>query len=539
MTMNENAYCWWKQGIIYHIYPQSYKDTNHDGTGDIRGIIRQLDYLVTLGVEAIWLSPIYDSPFVDGGYDVRDYYTINPVYGTMEDFTRLLAAAHERGIKVVMDMVFNHTSRQHPWFVEASSSKRNPRRHWYIWHPGKHKRKPNNWITNFGQSAWTWHERTGEYYYHSFFSDQPDLNWRNPEVKKAMFDVLLFWLNLGVDGFRFDVINMLFIHPLLKNCNLFHQLFSNRNALNRNQPEVYELIKEIRSLLNKFPDKVSIGEIYTPPPGNSALANSFLGNGSDMLHLAFDFSIMFARFTARQYYRLISKYYTSLPPSAWPCFVLSNHDMGRNIKPRFSVGWNDCKAKVLAGLLLTLKGTPFIYYGDEIGMENTDIPRSELKDRYGKLFYPFYKGRDRARTPMQWNDSVYAGFSTVKPWLPLHPNYTTVNVEAEETSSTSLLNFYKSLIAIRKKSDALLYGDIRFINQGEADVLIYERTYQNQRIVVLLNFGSRLKTIPCPVSHCELNRVYSNMGNRSHTYDLMKDHIKMRPFEVLILEQKG
>ncbi len=409
MNKYEKQYCWWKHEVIYHIYPQSFNDTDNDGTGDLKGIIRKLDYLWELGVGAVWLSPIYDSPLIDGDYDIKDYLSVNPVYGNMDDFKNLVYFAHKKGIKIIMDMVLNHTSVKHPWFIESCSSKDSAKRDWYIWHPGKNGKKPNNWITNFAQSAWTFHKETGEYYFHSFFHDQADLNWHNPEVKKVMSGIMEFWLDMGIDGFRFDVINMIYKQQEFENIHLLNQFFSNKNSPNRNQPPVYGLLKKIRYLLNSYPDKVSIGEIYTPPPGNSELVNSYVGDGSGMLHLAFDFSLIFTRFGARRFYKTIKKYYSSLPETAWPCFVISNHDLGRNIKPRFCIKNRYEKAKVLAAMLLTLKGTPFIYYGDEIGMENNhSIPRNELRDRYGKLFYPFYKGRDKARTPMQWNGNKHA-----------------------------------------------------------------------------------------------------------------------------------
>lgn len=497
MNREETSFCWWRHGIIYHIYPQSYQDTNNDGTGDLPGIIQQLDYLKGLGVDAIWLSPIYDSPLIDGGYDIKDYYTINPIYGDLNDFKELLKQAHQKGIRVIMDMVLNHTSQQHPWFIQSKASADNPRREWYLWRAARKGKRPNNWITNFCQSAWTLDPTTQEYYYHSFFSDQPDLNWRNPDVRTALFEVLKFWLDLGVDGFRLDVINMLFKHPEFPNHNLLKLYFSNRQVPNRNQPEVYRLLKELRSLLDSYENKVSIGEIYAPPPGNSRLANSFLGNGKDMLHLAFDFSLVFTSWNARKFYQIIHTYYHSLPPSAWPCFVISNHDLGRHIKPHPLHRFRKEKAKVMAALLLTLKGTPFIYYGDEIGMENGRIPRKEMKDRYGKLFYPFYKGRDRYRTPMQWNARKYAGFSQSRPWLPVHKNYKTVNVEQQSVQKDSLLHLYQQLIVLRKRHRVLQYGELIFLNRGENGVLAYKRVYQNETITVVLNFTAAPKSMQC------------------------------------------
>lgn len=532
MNKQDTSFCWWKHGIIYHIYPQSYKDSNQDGTGDIQGIIQQVDYLAGLGIDAIWISPIYESPFIDGGYDIKDYLSINPVYGNLDDFKTLLDKAHKKGIKIIMDMVLNHTSRQHLWFLQSQLSVDNPYREWYIWKPGRKGKRPNNWITNFGQSAWTLDPHTNEYYYHSFFSDQPDLNWRNPDVKKAMSNILSYWLELGVDGFRFDVINMLFKHPEFRNTNPFRLFFSNKHVPNRNQPEVFDVIKELRQLLDSYKDKVSIGEIYTPPPGNSALVNRFLGNGTNMLHLAFDFSLIFTRFNAQAFLKTINNYYQSLPADAWPCFVISNHDLGRNIKPDyFSFLFREKKAKVLASLLLTLRGTPFIYYGDEIGMENADIPRKEMKDRYGKLFYPFYKGRDKARTPMQWNDSKYAGFSSIKPWISVHSNYTQVNVEKELSDKNSLLNLYRTIIRIRKQQPALLYGDISFLNPNTPGILAYQRVYKEDTVFIFLNFTARDKSINLPLQPETSPVLFSN----TDTNKIANGKVTLNRFGILII----
>ncbi|MCD8194544.1 MAG: hypothetical protein LUD74_08390, partial [Tannerellaceae bacterium] len=308
MIEKEGRLHWWQTAVFYHIYPQSFYDTNGDGIGDLEGIRQQLDYLEELGIDAIWLSPVYASPLVDEGYDISDYTAIHPRYGTMEDFNRLLDEAHSRNIRIIMDLVLNHTSVLHPWFTEARSATTHPRRDWYIWHPGRGGHKPNNWLTNFGRSAWKKDPATGEYYYHSFFPEQPDLNWRNPEVKKAMFGIVEYWLAKGVDGFRLDVANMLFKDKELRD-NPVWALVSDRKVYNRNRPEVYNLLRSFRRLLNRYPGRVGIGEIYVSPPGNPRLAASFTGNGSDLLHLAFDFTLMFTRWSARAFYQVIHTYY--------------------------------------------------------------------------------------------------------------------------------------------------------------------------------------------------------------------------------------
>jgi len=521
---------WWKYGVVYHICPASFKDSNHDGIGDIPGIIKKLDYLTKFGIDAIWLSPIYPSPMVDFGYDIVDYKNINEQYGTMDDFKKLLDEAHKRGIRIIMDLVLNHTSDLHPWFIESKSSKDNPKRDWYIWMPpkeGKKDRRPNNWRTNFGKKAWRYDQNTKEYYYHSFFREQPDLNWRNPEVKKAMFDIARYWLDMGVDGFRLDVVNLLYKDSTLKD-NEF-RLFGKSKIYNRNQYEVYELLKDLRKLLDNYPEKTSVGEIYVMPPGDPALAATFLGNGSDMLHLVFDFSLIFTSWKAFNYYKIIDNYYQKLPKNSWPCFFLSNHDIGRSIKRLFWESNKYSKAKLHAVLLLTLKGTPFIYYGDEIGMENVLIPKKHIRDLYGKLLYPFFRGRDRARTPMQWNDKPHAGFSKHMPWLPVSENYMDINVKKD---GTTILNTYKTLLSLRKQHVALQKGDIVFLNKGEDNVLVYSRIYAHEEFVVFLNFSNSEKKYAGSFDDAKI--LFSTHGT-------MKPYtqITLQAFEGVIIKSKA
>ncbi len=522
---------WWKNGIIYHIYPQSFCDSNADGIGDLRGIISKLDYLVQLGVDAIWLSPVYPSPLIDAGYDISDYYDIHPQYGTMDDFRELLDAAHARHIRVIMDMVLNHTSYLHPWFSESASSRNNPKRDWYIWKPSRNGKQPNNWRTNYGKKAWQYHAGTGEYYYHSFFREQPDLNWRNPEVRAAMFQVIKHWLALGVDGFRLDVINLLFKDEKGRDNPIF-SLFTGGKVFNYNQPEVYDVLREFRCLLNQYPGCTSVGEVFTPPPGNSRQAAAFLGNGTDMLHMAFDFSLIFTRWRASSYYKAIRNSYRQIPPGGWPCFFFSNHDIGRYVaRSRFTATHKYDKARLHALLLLTLRGTPFIYYGDEIGMENAEIPREKIHDLYGRLFYPLYKGRDGARTPMQWSDAPHAGFSTVEPFLPVHVNHKQLNVEAQQQSAHSILATFQTLIEIRRQYVALQEGEIEFLNEGNRNVLAYTRTTAAEQVVVLVNFGSSFKK----VSLREGGRytvLYSTCPEREVQ---IPDKIRLQPYEGILL----
>jgi len=479
---------WWKNAVFYHIYPASFQDSDGDGTGDIRGIINRLDYLTTLGIDAIWLSPVYRSPMIDGGYDISDYRDIDPLFGTLDDFRELLKRAHDMGIRIMMDLVMNHTSDRHPWFIESRSSVDNPKRDWYIWRSGRNGKAPNNWRTNFFERAWRYDAITGQFYYHSFFRQQPDLNWRNEEMKRAFFANIRFWLDMGVDGFRLDVVNMLVKDRLFRN-NRYRPF--RKSIYNRNQPETCNIIREFRALLDEYPGKASVGEVYVFRPGDPKLAASFLGSGDDMLNMAFDFSLIFCRWNARKYYSAVQSYYDALPSAGWPCFFISNHDMGRSLNRFVPVRHAHEKARLIAVMLLTLKGTPFIYYGDELGMVNAHISRKQIRDRYGKKLWPVFSGRDRGRTPMQWDGSVNGGFTSGEPWLPLHKDFRRVNVEYEKADDNSVWNVYRKMIELRKTQPALQQGEIEFIETGYKGVLAYSRTLDNQQIWIALNFSSR------------------------------------------------
>lgn len=521
---------WWKHGVIYQIYPRSFKDSNNDGIGDINGIIQSLDYLQELGIDGIWLSPIYRSPMYDFGYDVSDYCDIDPVFGTMRDFKRLVKEAGKRNIAIIMDMVFNHTSHVHPWFLESRSSKDNPKRDWYIWHPGKNGRVPNNWMGAFGGRAWEWDLFTQEYYLHLFTKEQPDLNWRNPNVKKAMFDVLRFWLDTGVKGFRFDVINLLVKDKLFRD-NPYKLRFTNPrkhdqqlHKYDRNQPETHEIIKEMRVFFDSYGDIMSVGEIYLDEGIKDPwLPAHYLGN-NDELHLSFNFSTIFTRFKYNEFKHILSEWYTAIGNRGWPCHVLSNHDQSRAMT---RLANNDpLKAKLLAVLLLTQKGTPFVYYGEEIGMVDGKISRKDIQDPLGKKYWPFHSGRDKARTPMQWDATKYAGFSTVKPWLPVNPDSYTNNVAAQLADANSILYFYKELLALRKSHSALYAGEIEFIDSPD-DVLLYKRMYRNAMFIIALNFSSAKKEISIGTTF----KVLLSSTKKQYADSL---HIVLDPFEAMI-----
>jgi len=522
---------WWKTAVFYHVYPRSFYDSNNDGIGDIQGIINKLEYLNELGVDAIWLSPIYDSPMKDYGYDVRNYRKIDTSYGDINDFEELLKKAHFLGIKIIMDLILNHTSIEHKWFLESSSSKKNDKRDWYIWRKGIKKSFPNNWKSVFGGSAWQYNEYTSEYYLHTFLKEQADLNWRNSSMRKAFFEEIKFWLDLGVDGFRLDVINMIIKDKKFRNNPSIVNFFNpNRKLFNRNHPKSHKIVKKVRKLVESYGNKVLVGEIFNTPPGNSELPASYLGNNNDGLHLAFDFSLFFKRWNAKTYYNSITKTYDALPSEGWPCFVLSNHDLNRSIN-RFGKNKEE-KAIVAAVLLLTLKGTPFIYYGEELSMSNIKISKNDLADPLGKKYWPFYKGRDRSRSPMQWNSRKNAGFSQSKPWLPVSANYKEINAETLENLPNSILNNYKQLIFIRKKFISLQIGDWVPLINGDDNILAYKRIYKKEVLNILLNFSGHFRTVCMPEGRYRY--VYTN---HPETVSLMVAKvILLQPFQTIILQ---
>lgn len=520
---------WWKHGVIYHIYPRSFYDSNGDGVGDLRGIIRRLPYLKELGIDAIWLSPIYRSPMVDFGYDVSDFRAIDPVFGTLDDFTELLEMAHALGIRVILDMILNHTSDQHPWFIESASSLSNPKRNWYIWRQGAIGQRPNNWKSAVGGSAWKYDSRTGQYYLHSFFEEQPDLNWRDPELPEVFFAEMKFWLDMGVDGFRLDVINLIAKDGKFRDNPGFAGIPAlQQHVYTRNRKRSLKIVGHIRELLDRYENRMAVGEIYAPPPGNARMAAGYLAGG---IHLAFDFSLIFARWNAHAYFRCISNWYAHIPEGGWPCNVQSNHDLFRSID-RFP--WRthrEEKARVSATLLMTLHGTPFIYYGEEIGMHNTPVGRKDIRDPLGKKFWPLFSGRDRARTPMQWNDGPNAGFTQAKPWLPVNHDYRRRNVKMQEGDPQSLLNHYRGLIMLRRSSLALREGTWVPLSNGKSGILAYFRRTDRERMLVILNFTGKEKTFSLDGS------TYGEVAHSNHRaageYSYLQK-MKIAPYEATV-----
>ncbi len=500
-------------------------DSNNDGIGDLPGIIGRLDYLNdgttdSLGIDAIWLSPFYPSPDYDIGYDVADFCDIDPRYGTLHNFDRLLEEAHKRNIKIIIDLVVNHTSSLHPWFLESRSSRDNPKRDWYIWKDGRGPKKklPNNWRNNFFGPAWTWDENTEQYYLHSFLKEQPDLNWFNPEVWKAVAGAIHFWLERGVDGYRLDVPHIYCKDKKFRNNPPFfarkiieekpplcdRTLMANIMNLmalpelqvrkyNQHQPETHQVLKHFRKIFDSYPEKTSVGEIISESP---AVIASYYGQKNDQLHMNFYFELVNCRWKAGAFRRCIERWEKILPHDAWPAYTFSNHDLVRSVSRYDRDGSGDKKARLLTLMLLTLRGTPFIYYGEEIAMRQAKLPKQYLKDPIGVKWYPLHRGRDGCRTPMQWDNTENAGFSASEPWLPAGPIIEGHNVAEQAIDPHSKLNFTKELIWMRKDLPALLEGNYRCITENiPGDCFVFLRQTDLQKLAVFLNFSSRRQEI--------------------------------------------
>jgi alpha-glucosidase len=478
---------WWRTGVVYQVYPRSFQDTDGDGVGDLEGVRRRLDYLVDLGVDALWISPFYPSPQADFGYDVSDYCGVDPQFGTLEDFDRLVADAHARGLKVIVDFVPNHTSDRHPWFEESRSSRESPRRDWYVWRDPKPGREPpTNWLSVFGGPAWSFDESTGQFYLHSFLAEQPDLNWRNPEVEAAMFDVLRFWLDRGVDGFRMDVLWYLVKDDRFRDNPPNPDYRPGENpphmtlhpVWNSDRPETLEIARRMRALLDSYPgDRVLIAETYLPV----ARLAAWYGERLDAAHMPFNFKLIQTPWNAAEVDAIVRRYEGALPDGAQRNWVLGNHD-----NPRLASRFGAEAARAAAVLLLTLRGTPTLYYGDELGLEDADIPPHQVRDPREKT-QPGH-GRDPERTPMPWTAEAGAGFTTGEPWLPIPEAHRRACVEAQAADPDSVLNLYRRLLALRRAEPALHQGGFEPLGV-EGEVLAYARTYGGRRFVVAINFG--------------------------------------------------
>ncbi|MBN2002200.1 MAG: DUF3459 domain-containing protein [Anaerolineae bacterium] len=498
----ENVLHWWQRGVVYQIYPRSFKDTTGNGVGDLQGVLDNLNYLYELGVDALWLSPFYPSPMADFGYDVADYCNVDPLFGTLPVFDRLVAALHRRGMKIIIDWVPNHTSDQHPWFLESRSSRDNPKRDWYIWRDSKADGAlPNNWGSFFGGPAWTYDAHTGQYYLHQFCKEQPELNWRNPAVRTAMYDTLRFWLERGVDGFRIDVVGLLLKDaalrdnppnpappPGLSENDVFGRLLQVHNMY---QPDNHAVMREIRSVLDAYDDRCAIGELWGPLPEWVR----YYGENGDELHLPFNFRLMDGMsWAAKRLRASVDALEAALPDFAWPNYVLGNHD-----RTRLATRFGRRAVRVAAMLLLTLRGTPTLYYGDEIGMEDVPIPSEKIQDPQGLNLDPS-RTRDVCRTPMQWDATSNAGFSPegVETWLPVATDYAERNVIAQSSDPTSLLTLYRRLLHLRRATPALYGGSYRPLDVDCQDVYAYVREAGGVQYFIALNFADGPCTVAVP-----------------------------------------
>jgi alpha-glucosidase len=547
---------WWKNEVIYQIYPLTFADGNGDGVGDLEGIIRRLDYLndgnpdseTSLGVDAIWLSPIHQSPMVDNGYDVSDYYDICPTFGTLADFERLLEEAHQRQIKIIMDLVINHTSNEHEWFKESRANRTNSKSDWYLWQdPAPDGGVPNNWLSYFGGTGWTFNPERQQYYYHTFNQNQPDLNWQNLEVRQAIYEMIRFWLDKGVDGFRLDASSVYSKDQYFRDnpkkfgatdkndYNNHYQLY------NKNLPENHQIIQEIREITDSYDNRVLIGETFI----DSQLfdSNLFYGVHHNELHLPLTFEFAFSSWYPGYIQREIQKKETVTPADHSPAYFLNNHDL-----PRHLSRWIECSlctnpvglAKAAATILLTVRGTPILYYGEEIGMvNNTEIPPEKSKDKVVERSEDedLIPVRDGSRTPMQWDNTVQAGFSfgkDVEPWLPVHNNYPEVNVEKELDDAYSILNFYRALLKIRKNSKALTLGTWRTLIHYPFEHLAYVRETVEEQVLVLINFSyEKSLVLDETIAKENWQVLLSNIWEMGKNLDLPD---VLEPFEVTILE---
>jgi alpha-glucosidase len=523
---------WWERGIIYQIYPRSFMDSNGDGVGDLSGIRSKLDYLEWLGADAIWISPIYPSPMADFGYDVSNYTDIDPIFGSIEKFDALLADVHRRGMKMLLDYVPNHTSDRHPWFIESRASRTSAKREWYIWgDPAPGGGPPNNWRSNFGGGAWELDEKTGQFYYHAFLKEQPDLNWRNREVQRAMLSVLRFWLDLGVDGFRVDV-----MHHLVKDTDFrdnppnpdyrpgmspYRELLTTHTV---DLPEVQEIIAMMRGIIEEYDDRMLVGEIYLPMERLMA----YYGASGKGAHLPFNFQLIRLPWQAREIGAAVERYEALLPSYAWPNWVLGNHD-----KPRIRSRVGAEQTRVAAMLLLTLRGTPTLYYGDEIGMRDVPIPPHLVQDPFEKNLPGLGLGRDPVRTPMQWNADKHAGFSTGEPWLPVADDYRANNVAVLRDEPASILNLYRRLIQLRRSEPALSVGEFAPLPAHE-DLIAYVRKAGERRLVIVLNLGAKARSFSLAELESRAAILLSTQLNRGG--EKLGDTLNLSADEGVIIE---
>ena len=534
---------WWREGVLYQIYPRSFQDSNGDGVGDLRGITSRLDHLNgradSLGIDGIWISPFYPSPMADFGYDVSDYCDVDPSFGTLADFDELISAAHDRGIRVIVDLVPNHSSDQHPWFIESRSSRSNPKRDWYVWaDPKPDGSPPNNWRSAFYRrqiSAWSLDPTTGQYYLHSFLPEQPDLNWWNPEVREAFDGILRFWLDRGVDGFRIDVAHRMARDPELRDnpdyglelgVPLAHWT-DDQAPRDEDWPEVHEILRRWRTILDQYEARMAIGEVWILDPRRMI---GYYGQNDDELNLAFNFAFLRAPWTANAFREQVELFERLLPTGAWPDYTLSNHDNPRAVS-RYAPGGDLTRGRrrgrLAALMLLTLRGTPFLYQGEEIGMADGPVPPERIVD---------VADRDPERTPMQWDASANAGFTTGDPWLPVNQETATVNAAVQHGDPGSMLALFRTLIGLRRSSPALRRGSYQTSDAATDDVFAYIRELGAERWFIALNFADEARVVSVPEGiHGSAARLRISTDPDRRAAAIPGDSIELAPDEGVLI----
>ena len=552
---------WWKESVVYQVYPRSFCDSNGDGIGDLNGITSKLDYLKELGIDVIWLSPVYQSPNDDGGYDISDYQAIMKEFGTMEDFDRLLASAHERGIKIVMDLVVNHSSDEHKWFIESRKSTDNPYRDYYIWRPAKEDGSlPNNWGSCFSGPAWEYDKTTDMYYLHLFSKKQPDLNWENPVVRQEVYDMMNWWLEKGVDGFRMDVISLISKEPGLPDYEPETTGYAAYNA-GANGPRVHEFLQEMREKSLNNADTMTVGECAGVTLEE---AKKYARSDGKELNMVFQFEHMEAdydevtgkwttkKLDLRVLKEILTRWQKGLEDIAWNSLYWENHDQPRSVS-RFgndSDQYREISAKMLATCLHMMQGTPYVYQGEELGMTNCPFNTLEnLRDlesinafheltEQGKISEEDmltainYKGRDNARTPMQWDDSDYAGFSTAEPWIMVNPNYTKINAKDQVNREDSVFKYYQKLIRLRHESDLIVYGTYDLILDDDKDIYAYTRTLNNDKLIVYCNFSENTREVELPEEFTAGKILISNYNDA-----VVNTRLTLRPYEAIVIQK--
>ena len=552
---------WWKESVVYQVYPRSFCDSNGDGIGDLNGITSKLDYLKELGIDVIWLSPVYQSPNDDGGYDISDYQAIMDEFGTMEDFDRLLASAHERGIKILMDLVVNHSSDEHKWFIESRKSVDNPYRDYYIWRPAKEDGSlPNNWGSCFSGPAWEYDKTTDMYYLHLFSKKQPDLNWENPVVRKEVYDMMNWWLKKGVDGFRMDVISLISKEPGLPDYEPESTGYAAYNA-GANGPRVHEFLQEMREKALNNADTMTVGECAGVTLEE---AKKYARSDGKELNMVFQFEHMEADFDEktgkwttkkldlRVLKEILTRWQKGLEDIAWNSLYWENHDQPRSVS-RFgndSEQYREISAKMLATCVHMMQGTPYVYQGEELGMTNCPFNSIEnFRDlesinayheltEQGKMTEEdmlaaiSYKGRDNARTPMQWDDSAYAGFSTAEPWIMVNPNYTKINAKEQVNREDSVFKYYQKLIKLRHESDLIVYGTYDLILDDDKDIYAYTRTLGDEKLIVYCNFSENTREVELPEEFTDGKILISNYSDAA-----VNEKITLRPYEAIVIQK--